>query len=73
MTHGDGGKGSARRPMAVSDQDYSARWDAIFGRDKPTKRLHAMRHDGWGTWSCMHCGRPEKYTSHDEECPGEKK
>ena len=26
----DGGKGSAPRPFSVGQQDYSARWDAIF-------------------------------------------
>jgi len=30
----DGGKGSGRRPMAISDQQYQQRWDLIFGRDK---------------------------------------
>lgn len=30
----DGGKGSARRPRAVSNEEYEQRWDAIFGRDK---------------------------------------
>ena len=29
----DGGKGSARRPSSVSEQEYAARWDAIFARD----------------------------------------
>ena len=29
----DGGKGDARRPMQVSNEEYAARWDAIFGRD----------------------------------------
>lgn len=32
--HGDGGKGSGRRPMAVSDQQYKQRWDLIFGKDQ---------------------------------------
>ena len=27
------GKGSTLRPFAVSNQEYSNRWDAIFGRD----------------------------------------
>ena len=27
------GKGSRPRPFAVSNQEYSNRWDAIFGRD----------------------------------------
>jgi len=33
---GDGGKGSAPRPLSVSNQEYAERWDAIFGRDKKT-------------------------------------
>jgi hypothetical protein len=37
----DGGKGSKPRPFSVSDQEYAARWDAIFNRDsevdKPTR------------------------------------
>ena len=32
----DGGKGSKPRPLSVSDAEYAARWDAIFGRDKPS-------------------------------------
>lgn len=31
----DGGKGSAPRPFSVSNAEYAARWDAIFGRDQP--------------------------------------
>ena len=30
-------KGSAPRPFAVSNQEYSNRWDAIFGRDNEKK------------------------------------
>jgi len=26
-------KGSTQRPIQVSNQEYSNRWDAIFGRD----------------------------------------
>jgi hypothetical protein len=38
----DGGKGSGRRPKAISDQQYEQRWDLIFGKDqdetsKPTQ------------------------------------
>lgn len=41
----DGGKGSSRRPKAVTDLEYATRWDAIFGRDeqpepKPMAGLH---------------------------------
>lgn len=30
-------KGSAQRPRSVADDEWEARWDAIFGKDKPTK------------------------------------
>lgn len=29
----DGGKGSKPRPKSIADEEYAARWDAIFGRD----------------------------------------
>lgn len=29
----DGGKGSKPRPFSVAHEEYSKRWDAIFGRD----------------------------------------
>lgn len=31
----NGGKGSTPRPISVSNEEYAARWDAIFGKDKP--------------------------------------
>ena len=31
------GKGSTGRPFSVSNQEYSNRWDAIFGRDNEKK------------------------------------
>jgi hypothetical protein len=34
----DGGKGSKPRPFSVSDQEYAARWDAIFNRDSETDK-----------------------------------
>jgi hypothetical protein len=39
----DGGKGSKPRPFSVSHDEWSSRWDAIFGtdlkerEDKPTR------------------------------------
>jgi len=30
----DGGKGSKPRPLSVANEEYAARWDAIFGRDR---------------------------------------
>lgn len=38
----DGGKGSKPRPISVSDEEYAARWDAIFQRDKP-RESEALR------------------------------
>jgi hypothetical protein len=35
MSHG--GKGSRARPYSVSNDEYSRRWDAIFGRDLDKK------------------------------------
>lgn len=36
------GKGSARRPMQVSDEQFAERWDAIFWNDcyQPGSDLH---------------------------------
>lgn len=31
------GKGSSPRPFNVSNEEYSNRWDAIFGRDNEKK------------------------------------
>lgn len=32
----DGGKGSSPRPFSIANDEYSKRWDAIFGRDLKT-------------------------------------
>ena len=34
----DGGKGSKPRPLTVADQEYAARWDAIFNTDSETDK-----------------------------------
>ena len=34
----DGGKGSKPRPLSIADQEYAARWDAIFNRDSETDK-----------------------------------
>jgi hypothetical protein len=36
MAH-EAGKGSAPRPFSVSQEEWSTRWDVIFGRDKIAK------------------------------------
>ena len=33
----DVGKGSTPRPFSVAQEQYDARWDMIFGRDKGDK------------------------------------
>ena len=38
----DGGKGSAPRPLSVSNQEYAERWDAIFGKDNGKKEQKEM-------------------------------
>lgn len=37
LSMSDGGKGSKPRPLSVAQQEYDARWDAIFGRDSGQK------------------------------------
>jgi hypothetical protein len=39
----DGGKGSSPRPYSVSHEEYTRRWDAIFGRDLESKAEGEIR------------------------------
>lgn len=41
----DGGKGSTPRPLSVSQAEYEARWDAIFGRDVPQQAPAPQHHE----------------------------
>lgn len=42
----DGGKGSKPRPFSVSHDEWSNRWDAIFGRDQDGDKLsHVLPQD----------------------------
>jgi len=34
----EAGKGSSPRPFSVAQAEYEARWDMIFGRDKPKEK-----------------------------------
>lgn len=34
----DGGKGSSPRPLSVPSQDFSAQWEAIFGKEVRCER-----------------------------------
>jgi hypothetical protein len=36
LSMSDGGKGSSPRPFSIANDEYSKRWDAIFGRDLKT-------------------------------------
>jgi len=38
----DGGKGSKPRPLTVADQEYAARWDAIFAKDQKAQQERAL-------------------------------
>ena len=39
----DGGKGSKPRPFSVSQDDYEARWNAIFRSEKVVSKSQAKR------------------------------
>ena len=40
------GKGSSPRPLKVSNEEYSSRWDAIFGKDNEKKdKTQALESD----------------------------
>ena len=39
----DGGKGSAPRPFSVSNEEYAARWDAIFAKPLPDDAERALQ------------------------------
>jgi len=54
MPMSDGGKGSSPRPFSVSNEEYAARWDAIFGKDKPECTHEVWTHDGQ-SYVCLNC------------------
>ena len=39
----DGGKGSKPRPISVSNEEYAARWDAIFAKPLPDDAERALQ------------------------------
>jgi hypothetical protein len=61
----EAGKGDARRPMAVSDQQYQQRWDLIFGRDLKDEHLLAGDKDSEEREQRVH-GVEEGGQRHDE-------
>jgi hypothetical protein len=52
----DGGKGSSPRPFSVSQAEYDARWDAIFGRDLEEQQEEVLEEDEDGSLRCLRCG-----------------
>jgi hypothetical protein len=38
----DSGKGSSPRPFSIANDEYSKRWDAIFGRDLKEDNIMEM-------------------------------
>ena len=55
----DGGKGSKPRPLSVSDQEYAARWNAIFAKDE--------YYDILTTEDCLVDSEPNKVTRNNQE------
>ena len=53
MKKSDGGKGSSPRPFSVSQAEYDARWDAIFGRDIEEEEEEEPEDD---YLRCVRCG-----------------
>jgi hypothetical protein len=45
-------KGSSPRPFNVSNQEYSNRWDAIFGRDNEKENKEKALESGESDISC---------------------
>jgi ribosomal protein L37AE/L43A len=55
MKKSDGGKGSSPRPFSVSQAEYDARWDAIFGRDLKEDEEPEVEEDD-DSLKCVRCG-----------------
>lgn len=55
MSKSDGGKGSSPRPFSVSQAEYDARWDAIFGRDLEEEE-EVLEEDDDDSLKCLRCG-----------------
>lgn len=59
MKKSDGGKGSSPRPYSVSQDEYSKRWDAIFGRDLDEPEIDEEApeiEEDEETLRCVRCG-----------------
>jgi len=56
MSKSDGGKGSSPRPFSVSQAEYDARWDAIFGRDLKDNSTEEVEDEEDDFLRCVKCG-----------------
>jgi hypothetical protein len=63
------GKGSSPRPFKVSNEEYSSRWDAIFGKDKKeSDKIEATATFSGGKGdSSPPCCYPSVMTNTDDE------
>lgn len=67
------GKGSKRRPMNITSEQFAANWDSIFGV-KPELERHDWKQIDHFKYRCMKCEKTvDVVTIHFEEnleCPG---
>lgn len=49
----DGGKGSKPRPFSIAHEEYTKRWDAIFGRDLEEEKPKNEYQDILSTEDCV--------------------
>ena len=68
-SNNDGGKGSSPRPYSVSQAEYDARWDAIFGRDVENE-LDDEDIDGYICPDCSGSGEGQHEGSTCRTCGG---
>ena len=57
------GKGDSPRPFSVSNEEYSNRWDAIFGRDNDQKKNEEKALESFGPNSSCGGGSSNNTTS----------
>lgn len=55
------GKGSKRRPAAISEEQLAANWEAVFGEHRPAE----SREPSQGPFDCGHTGYLSIYSRPD--------
>jgi hypothetical protein len=63
MSMSDGGKGSRPRPFSVAQEEYSKRWDMIFGRDLKEDNTDTSKNDYQDILSTEDCLNTESQNS----------